>query len=450
MIRTRPLDGTWPRFGRALPGIALALAFALVPATAAFATDADDDVPEISEEDQVCLDCHAKPGVHKRLENGERKSVYVSPRAFAASMHGEEGCEACHTQIDLEAHGEPHQAVVSELGRLEVMETCRDCHKKAIKAYEDSVHLALVNDGSSDAPLCADCHDPHATRAVEDYTAHDGSELCGNCHEEIADAYAMSVHAQPGDDALACNDCHRSHDVKAATFGEHLKDQCVSCHEDVAATHADWLPNSGRHLEAIACVACHSPNSMRRVNLRLYQGGAQHQVSDTHGVPQFVRTGGNGSDVAGLDGFALWSLLQDFSRKDGENRAVVRGRLEVQTAAEAHALTGKERAISDCDTCHRKGAASFQSVTISMAGPDGRPLRQDASMGLLTSIESIGAVSGFYALGSTRILLLDILLLLALGAGIVIPGTHLTAKLITARRRNREADPSHPTDAGER
>jgi hypothetical protein len=117
---------------------------------------------------------------------------------------------------------------------------------------------------------------------------------------------------------------------------------------------------------------------------------------------------------------------------------VLRGRLEVQTAVQAHQLAAKALAVKDCDTCHREGAASFQSVTVSMAGPDGRPLRHEASRGVLTSIESVGAVGGFYAIGSTRIKLLDALLLLALAAGLCIPGAHLAMKLYFRRRHERE------------
>ena len=116
-------------------------------------------------------------------------------------------------------------------------------------------------------------------------------------------------------------------------------------------------------------------------------------------------------------------------------RRSLRGRLEVQTGVQAHQLGEKALALKDCDTCHREGAASFQAVTVSMAGPDGRPLRHDASKGILNSIESVGSVGGFYAIGSTRIKLLDALLLMALAAGILMPLAHLTVKLVTRRRR---------------
>ena len=174
--------------------------------------------------------------------------------------------------------------------------------------------------------------------------------------------------------------------------------------------------------------------------LELYEGDAPQRGSEKVGVPQFVKlTNYAGSGPSGLDGRALWSLLQEFNNNGGQRKTVLRGRLEVQTGAQAHLLSEKKLALKDCDTCHRVGAASFQAVTVSMAGPDGRPVRHDASQGVLNSIESVGSIGGFYAIGSTRIVLLDVLLVAALAAGIALPMGHLAVKLISKRRRSREA-----------
>jgi hypothetical protein len=78
-------------------------------------------------------------------------------------------------------------------------------------------------------------------------------------------------------------------------------------------------------------------------------------------------------------------------------------------------------------------------VTVTIAGPDGRPLRRDASQGVLNSVESIESVGGFYAIGSTRIKLLDALLVLTLAAGIALPGAHLTMKWLSRRMREKKA-----------
>lgn len=420
--------------GAALAAVAAALVFCLPGAVAQAAGPKDG----LSREDKACLECHARANFEKTLANGEKLSLVVPARGFAESVHASSGCEGCHSDVDLAGHGKEPASIASKRAHsLELMETCRDCHKKTVRQYEDSVHSALVRSGSEKAPLCSDCHNPHATRsAKEKPSGHAEPVACRNCHQGITTAYAQSVHGRLGEDALACKDCHQTHSVKAAALGDHIKNQCVSCHREVAATHAQWLPNTERHLEAVACPACHSPGTTRRVNLRFYEGGAPHQAAEKVGVPRFVKVA-NRADPAssGLDARALWSLLQEFNSNGSQGRMVLRGRLEVQTGVQAHQLGEKALAVKDCDTCHREGAASFQAVTVSMAGPDGRPLRRDASEGILSSIESIGPVGGFYAIGSTRIKLLDSLLVMALAAGILIPAAHLSVKLMSRRAR---------------
>lgn len=424
------------RRGSALIGLAAALACLLLSPGALAAAVQDT----LSSQDKACLECHAKPDLTKTLADGQRLPLQIAPRAFAASVHASSGCDACHSDIDAATHASKPRALASRRAfALAQMETCRDCHGKTMRQYEDSVHAALVRAGSDQAPLCTDCHNPHATRSSKEQGSGQAQALpCRKCHGAIAQAFAESVHGKSGDEALVCKDCHRTHDIRAAGFGDRMLTQCLSCHKDAASTHAAWLPNAQRHLEAISCPACHSPGTTRRVNLRLYEGGAPQQGGKV-GVPTFVKLTGVSAD-GGLDARALWSLLQEFNQGGANGKTVLRGRLEVQTGVQAHQLAAKALALQDCDTCHREGAASFQSVTVSMVGPDGRPLRREASQGVLTSIESVGAIGGFYTIGSSRIKLLDALLLLSLAAGICIPGAHLAMKLYFRRRRERQAN----------
>lgn len=452
MTRSRTLDAAAKHgMGVILTAVALALAFFML------SMNAQAEAVDLSDEDKECLECHAKPKLEKALGDGKMLSLFVRPKAFAESAHGESGCEGCHT-IDLDGHDEVKPLASKRALSLEMKEACTDCHKKAAKQFEDSVHSALLQEGNAKAPLCSSCHNPHAT-PFKDSPAHAESAKCDGCHEKVAKAYAVSVHSLAGDDALTCADCHRTHNVKAAGMGEHLKKECLSCHRDTVATHKVWLPNTGRHLEAVSCAACHSPEAKRRVNLRFYEATAPNADTEKVGVPQFTRLAhaADGANGGGLDSRALWSLLQEFNRDASEGKTVLRGRLEVRTGAEAHQLLEMDKAIKECDTCHRAGAESFQSVTVSMAGPDGRLLRHDAKKGLLNSVESIESVGGFYAIGSTRIKLLDILLLLTLAAGILIPIAHFTLKWlfkgVRARRaaafasapHERRSSDNHPT-----
>ena len=111
--------------------------------------------------------------------------------------------------------------------------------------------------------------------------------------------------------------------------------------------------------------------------------------------------------------------------------------MDVRTGVEAHELAPSTTAISDCNTCHRAGAKAFQSVTISVAGPSGIPIRYGVNKDVLSSAFSIDSIGGFYAIGGTRITFLDVLLVLALLGGFGGPVIHLTARWAYRRYLNR-------------
>ena len=407
---------------------------------------------ELSKETKDCLKCHDKGGEVKKLENGELLSMHISTKDFQASMHGETDCEDCHSGIEAKTHGKEKARIKSKREySLSLLESCRECHKKRFKEYEDSVHAAQLkdeNDEHKKAPICVDCHSPHTLLSVK--IIRPISETpCAKCHEDITKAYAKDVHGlervAKGKSAPICNDCHQAHDVKAASLGAGRIDACIACHKDAVKEHKDWLPNAERHFEAISCPVCHAPTAKRRVNLRLYDSVTKHQVSEKLGVPQFEkRTDSADTKDEGLDERALWSLLKDFNQDDAAsrttlNRTTLRGRLEVTSGVEAHQLSEKSKAISDCDTCHREGAEAFQSVTLTIAGPDGRPLRHDVQKGVLNSLVSMESVRGFYAIGATRIKQLDTLLVLVLLGSIGGPFAHFSIKWLAKRYRKQHA-----------
>ncbi len=418
-------------FANALAGLLLLLA-GTVPSQA--------QAPAVSEPDQQCLACHGSAGLEKKLENSETLELHVPAEGFAASVHSAIGCAACHSDISLDSHPPSKKAIkTSREYSVASAEVCKTCHAEKFDEWEKSIHASLVRDGNPIAPVCTDCHAPHAV--IKGAAESLDTVPCKTCHGAIFTAYQDSVHgkARVGGNvgAPVCSGCHQAHEVTAASTGDAVKNACLGCHADALEAHQAWLPNAGLHFEVVSCPACHSPNSERRVDLRLTDSATQTRVSEQQGVPQFESRARSASNGQGLDAVALYNLLKTFNREGMEGKTTLRGRLEVRTGAEAHQLASKSAAISDCRTCHRQGSDAFQSVTVSVVGPDGRPIRVGAEKDVLSSVFSIDSVGGFYAIGGTRIQILDILVVLALLGGLSIPIGHMTLGWFLRQSLNR-------------
>ena len=165
------------------------------------------------------------------------------------------------------------------------------------------------------------------------------------------------------------------------------------------------------------------------MDLRLYDRNAATLLTDKADDPRFeawVREIDSEGD--GLDPMELWRLVRLANREGVATDITLRGRLEVPRGAEAHQLAVKMDAVRACDTCHEKGAAPFRNVTISVAAPDGRRIHYAADAETLTSPVSVDAVGDFYTAGGTRIGILDVLLVVAVLAGLSSPLTHMAIR----------------------
>ena len=418
------------RIGLVIAAVAAALTLLAAAAPQAIAAD-----EELSEEDQQCLGCHGFAGMDKTLENGDTLPLHVPGETFASSVHSAFGCAGCHADIDPAAHPPSNKDIKSARSyAVTANEACHGCHAEMFEQWDKGIHAALVRAGNRQAPICTDCHSPHAV--IKDAATQLEQTPCKDCHEEIFSAYLGSMHAKArrsSDDsyAPACSGCHGAHDVKPIVLGEGPKAACSDCHADALEAHRTWLPNAALHFEVVSCPACHSPGAQRQVDLLLVDVEDKAISSERIGVPLLEASAR--SDGKGLDALTLWNLLQTFNREGLGGKAILRGRLKVRTGPQAHQLADKSQALSDCQTCHSAGSEPFQSVTISLAGPTGQRVRVGADADVLSSVISLDSVSGFYAIGGTRIKILDILLIMALFIGLAVPIGHMTMGWIFKR-----------------
>ena len=398
-------------------------------------------------ENEYCLLCHAN-ALTLMLPGGGTVSLDVDREQLAASVHPDHRCFDCHAGFSRDAHP---AGTLGDRSRRELAaaKTCGRCHADKLRQVEGSVHFALLRSGAGKAPGCTDCHSAHGVAAKERYATLAGTP-CRSCHREIFDAYAGSMHGvarfQGGHlEAPFCSECHRAHDVSGTASPEKIRAACLGCHPHAPDLHASWLPNAGLHLDAVSCAACHAPLAKRMVSLRVVEEGSGRAVTRREVAGLLGGDAALALDPAGdgIDGAELWSFLRrlEGERKQGLPGVSLAGRLEVTRGVDAHRLAGKAEAVRRCETCHQAGSAFFSQVAVKLAGDDGRPVRHAGAPGVLVSAASVLPMGGFYALGSTRIGVLDWLLLLAVLAGLAVPALHITARLLAARSRKGEARP---------
>jgi hypothetical protein len=412
---------------------AIAVALVLLPGAVPQAFAADD-APSAA--DQYCLGCHGTAGMEKKLEDGDTLQLHVPADTFVNSVHRPIGCAGCHSDIDPGAHPPVKNDIKSARSfAIATTEVCRGCHADKFEQWDSSIHAALVRAGDPAAPICTDCHNPHAV--IKDAATKIEQVPCQKCHTEIFTAYSGSMHAKArrsSDQSYApiCSGCHSAHAVQPISLGQGPEAACFGCHAGVLEAHQTWLPNAALHFEVVSCPACHAPGAQRQVDLMLIDSkDAKARGTEQIGVPLFEASAR--SDGKGIDAQTLWTLLQTLNRSGTAAKTVVRGRLDVRTGPQAHQLADKSKALSDCQVCHSAGSQAFQSVTISLVGPDGRRVGYGANADVLSSAISLESVSGFYAIGGTRIKILDILLILAVLGGLAIPVGHLTLGWIFKR-----------------
>ena len=346
---------------------------------------ADGPVGELPEADQQCLGCHAAEGMKKDLVDGETLSLHVPGAAYAKSVHKANGCGSCHADIDIKSHP-PSKREIKSLRQysIERAEACRQCHEDAFKQHQGSVHAERLQQGNPVAPVCTGCHGSHSVTPRTAYQT------------------------------------------------------CLTCHSTALEAHQKWLPNARLHHEVVSCAACHAPAALRMIDLRLYDAGTGTWVSEQDGAGRFEKLARSiDADGNGLDSTELRALLGEFNRDESTPRRTLRGRVELRTGVEAHRLAEKAKAVKSCDSCHRSGAEPFRNVTVSITGPDGRPVRYRAQETVLDAPLAVAALPEFYAIGGTRSPLLDVLFVLALLSGIAVPVVHMSARRIIRKYFSR-------------
>lgn len=223
------------------------LALAVFASPAQAAPTAGPAMQDNKPSNDFCLACHQQEGQDKTL-GSESLPVTINPTQFGLSIHAEEGllCVDCHTAISDYPHPDVKARSIRSY-QLTFTETCKECHEDQYQAAHDSVHQAALDAGNENAPICADCHNPHTQGRVIGKESgqltiaarRDVPATCAKCHTNVYDTYKGSVHgsalADGNTDVPTCTDCHGVHNIgdpAAAAFRNNTPALCADCHDN--------------------------------------------------------------------------------------------------------------------------------------------------------------------------------------------------------------------------
>ncbi|HNE03894.1 MAG TPA: cytochrome c3 family protein, partial [Anaerolineales bacterium] len=138
-----------------------AFALAALTTTAQAAPSLQPAAQDQKPNNDFCLACHQEEGIDKTL-GSESLPVTINPTEFGLSVHAEEGvlCVDCHVDISDYPHPDVKSKSVRDF-QMTFADSCKECHEDQFTDAHDSVHQTAMDEGDPNAPLCADCHNPH-------------------------------------------------------------------------------------------------------------------------------------------------------------------------------------------------------------------------------------------------------------------------------------------------
>ncbi|WP_225911563.1 cytochrome c3 family protein [Desulfuromonas versatilis] len=318
----------------------------------------------------------------------------------------------------------------------EAMETedCLGCH-----GDRDAVAASQFIDGArfdhtAHAEMgCLACHE-----TVSDAHPDDGltpsRASCRDCHEDIYQEYATSIHGANA----SCADCHNPHQVKSPTevSGYDMNRQCASCHDlsDMVSTHDEWLPQAELHVGALPCIACHSGSKDYAITLYIttrQKAFGDFDLADRRQLQELAGSG-NIEALVDLDGDGQASLkeLRIFNQKREYKNLRLAGMMIPERVTHDFQILDNRW---DCTFCHASGPEAMQTSYLAFPEDGGTFSRLPVEQGAV--LDALYGTPDFYMMGATRSKALNIVGLMIIAGGLVMPVGHGTLRFLTRNNR---------------
>ncbi|MBW6509194.1 MAG: cytochrome C [Desulfuromonadales bacterium] len=314
---------------------------------------------------------------------------------------------------------------------------CLMCHGDADMVNAELLIVPTTFDTTAHAVLgCVVCHD-----TIGDDHPSGVSELsratCLDCHDTLGQEYLMTDHAN----YAICGDCHNPHEARAmkAMAGYDMNDKCIRCHDSqtMVDVHKVWLPQADLHIAKLPCITCHTGSEgyeivlnivvrqddrfFSRFELPEYQ--ILKEISGDAGILSLIDTNG--------DNFIALTELRRFNRNPAYRNLRLEGTLVPSDVS--HDLKTLDNRY-DCTFCHISGPKSLQTSFLAIPNRDGGYQRVTVEQGAV--LDALYGTPDFYMVGTTRSASMNILGLLIISAGLVMPIGHGLLRFLT--RKNRQ------------
>ncbi|MDF1545129.1 MAG: cytochrome b/b6 domain-containing protein [bacterium] len=300
-------------------------------------------------DNETCLSCHEDTELEGLDHSGATKSMFVAPDTLQLSVHSDQDCVDCHTDL-ADTDDYPH---AEDLGEVD----CSGCHEETQEIFDASAHGAALDNPR--APTCASCHNSHYILPASDPNSWTSAKLlpitCSNCHHQQVltddpdvkitdsfDRYMRGIHAEGISkgigSAASCNDCHGMHDLKPASDRKsmvhkmNIPKTCSKCHNDIYIQY-----ERGIHGKALAAGILDSPN-----------------CSDCHGEHEILQISNPKSQVN-------YSRLSDYVCGRCHNDPLLVEKYDLgaerfssyQDSYHGLAVKGRSAVAATCVSCHK-------------------------------------------------------------------------------------------------
>ncbi|MDP8208934.1 MAG: cytochrome c3 family protein [Candidatus Electryonea clarkiae] len=207
----------------------------------------------------TCGNCHT----NETVITADYVRLPISLPNYEESIHGAGWKEGKATAVCSDCHGshllQSASNHESKINKINLANTCGQCHLKIAEEYKQSVHGRALAHGITDSPSCTDCHDEHLIYATDDprsavNPSNQADETCGKCHsdpemaaryglpEAVIESYQDSYHGwaigRGGKTVASCEDCHNTHsigsrlDPESSIHPDNVVATCGRCHEN--------------------------------------------------------------------------------------------------------------------------------------------------------------------------------------------------------------------------